>query len=57
MTNIVMLCHDRYRLLKQSLQSLRDHTPTEDYNLTLVEDFSSDFKVRNLLSEWVIWKQ
>lgn len=49
MVNAVMLCYDRPRLLEQALRSLYEHTPREDFNLTLVDDDSKDFKVHKLI--------
>jgi len=49
MTNIVMLVCDRMRLLEQALATLAANTPREDYTLTLVDDCSSDFRVRRML--------
>lgn len=49
MTNIVMLCRDRYRLTQQALASLREYTAPDSYNLTLVDDGSSDFRTQRLL--------
>lgn len=49
MTNIVLLCRDRYRLTQQALTSLHDHTAPDSYNLTLVDDGSSDFRTQRLL--------
>ncbi len=52
MTSIVMLCHNRLRLLQQALRTLYDNTPREEFNLTLVDDASTDFRVRNALESW-----
>lgn len=49
MTNIVMLCHNRLRLLEQALRTLAQNTPAEEVTVTLVDDCSSDFRVRRLL--------
>ena len=47
-TSIVMVTRNRYRLLAQTLQSLYDHTPREQFNLTIVDDSSDDFRARSL---------
>ncbi len=52
MTNVVMLVHNRLRLLQQALRTLYDNTPREEFTLTLVDDASSDFRVRNALEGW-----
>jgi len=44
-----MICRDRYRLLKQAIDSLRAHTRAEDYNIVFVLDPGFDFRVSNLL--------
>lgn len=49
MTNIVMLVKDRYLLTKQAIDSLYENTPREDFNLTVVENGSYDFRVVNLI--------
>jgi len=51
MTSIVMVCRDRYRLLKQSLDSLKAHTERSSYTLTLIDDSSYDFRVKALLAK------
>lgn len=51
MTNIVMLCRDRYTLTKQALESLHANTKCNDYTLTLVDDGSTDFKTVKMLHE------
>jgi hypothetical protein len=48
-TNIVLLVRDRYRLTKQTLDTLRANTDPETYNLTIVDDGSMDFRVRRLI--------
>jgi len=55
MTNIVVLCHDRYKLTVQCIESIRKNTGPGTYNLTLVDDYSSDFRVRNYLHELTIY--
>jgi len=47
MTNIVMLVRDRYILTRQALDSLWEHTNYDDYTLTVVDDGSTDFRVRH----------
>ena len=49
MTSIVMLCQDRFKLTSQALSSLMSHTDRGAFNLTLVDDGSIDFRIRNLL--------
>lgn len=59
MTNIVMLVRDRYRLTNQSIWSLYKNSGTEnnqyEFNLTIVDDGSADFRVINLLSLLPTW--
>lgn len=55
MTNIVVLCHDRYRLTVQCIDSIRKNTDPESYTLTLVDDYSSDFRVRNYLDDQTLY--
>lgn len=45
MTNIVMLCRDRYRLTMQAIGSIRRYTKSGEYNLTLIDDDSTDFRI------------
>lgn len=54
MTNIVMLCHGRLRLLEQSIESLFDHTPDSEFNLTLVADQPMDFRISRFLERAVV---
>ena len=49
MVSIVMLCHNRLRLLEQALKSLSDNTDPKTFTLTLVDDGSDDFRVKKLL--------
>lgn len=49
MTNIICLVRDRYRLTEQTLDSLYAHTLQSQFNLTVVDDGSTDFRVRRLL--------
>ncbi len=51
MTSIVMIVHNRYRLTEQAIKSLHDHTPHDEFNLTLVDDCSTDFRVTKRLHE------
>jgi hypothetical protein len=55
MTNIVVLCHERYRLTVQCLESIRRNTKEGTYTLTLVDDDSQDFRVRNFLRDQAIY--
>lgn len=55
MTNIVMLCHERYRLTMQAIQSIRRNTKPEEYTLTLIDDDSHDFRVRNFLWDQAVY--
>jgi len=55
MTNIVILCHDRYRLTVQCLESIRRNTDPAAYTLTLVDDESTDFRVRNFLDNQALY--
>ncbi len=52
MTNIVMLVRDRYKLTEQAINSLRKHTDPDQYNLTIVDDGSTDFRVTRYL-KWL----
>lgn len=49
MTNIVMLVHNRHRLTEQALSTLYKYTPRDQFNLTLVNDASSDFRANRYL--------
>lgn len=49
MTNIVMLSKDRPRLLRQAIESLYANTPAKDFNLTVVDDDSQDFRTKKYL--------
>jgi len=53
MTNIVMAVKDRYLLTRQALESLFDNT--SDFTLTIVDDESRDFRVRNMLDKYALW--
>jgi hypothetical protein len=55
LTNIVMLCHDRYALTKQAVASIRTNTNPAAYTLTLVDDNSQDFRTRNFLRDQVLY--
>lgn len=50
MTNIVMTVRDRWKLTAQALESLAANTDRSEYNLTLVDDGSEDFRVKKLLA-------
>ena len=53
MTNIVMLVKDRFRLTEQALETLYSYTPRDQFNLTLVDDEGTDFRVVwNLLDRY-----
>lgn len=52
MVNIVMLVRDRYRLTEQALRSLYQNTPRDQFNLTIVDDGSEDFRVLKLLGSF-----
>lgn len=41
-TNIVLLSKDRWRLTQQAIISIVDHTPSNDYTLTVVDDGSTE---------------
>lgn len=43
-TNIIMLVKDRPKLTQQTLRTLFRTTPTDQFNLVLVDDGSSDYK-------------
>lgn len=51
-TNIVMLMRNRLTLTLQSLNSLYRNTPSDEFNLTLVDDDSSQ-GVRAALAHWI----
>ena len=53
MTNIAMTCRDRFRLTEQAIQSLYANTPRDQFNLTVVNDGSTDFRIERLL-EWAV---
>ena len=55
MTNIIVLCHDRYKLTVQTIQSIQRNTDPAAYTLTLVDDDSQDFRVRNFLDDQVLY--
>lgn len=52
MTNIVFLVKNRLKLTEQGLKSLYDHTDRTQFNLTIVDDASDDFRVRDLLASY-----
>lgn len=54
MVNIIMCVKDRYTLTKQSIDTLRNHTDCKAYTLTIVDDGSSDFRVRRYLNDEVL---
>lgn len=49
MTNIVMTVHNRYLLTEQAIWSLYHNTNGSEFNLTIVDDESEDFRLRRLL--------
>ena len=49
MTNVIMLVRDRFRLTEQALNSLYTNTPRDQFNLTIVDDESGDFRVRGFI--------
>ena len=49
MTSIVMLCQDRFRLTRQAITSLMRNTGAGSFNLTLMDDGSTDFRVSAML--------
>jgi len=51
MINIVMTVRDRYQLTKQSIESLFTNTIGDDYNLVIVDDGSTDFRLLRLLDD------
>lgn len=54
MTNIIMLVRDRYRLTKQCINSLYNSTPQSEFNLTIIDDETEDFRTHALL--WQLGK-
>lgn len=49
MTNIIMLVRDRLRLTLQSIESLYANTPIKDFTICIVDDDSTDFRVKKYL--------
>lgn len=49
MTNIILLSHERPRLLRQCIESLYANTPQDQFTCTVIEDSSLDFKVGKYL--------
>jgi hypothetical protein len=49
MVSIVMIVKDRHRLTAQALESLYAHTDRESFNLTVVDDGSTDFRTGRVL--------
>lgn len=49
MTNVVMISKDRPRLLRQAIESLYANTVPKDFNLTVVDDDSQDFRAKKYL--------
>jgi GT2 family glycosyltransferase len=50
--NITMLVKNRLKLTDQSLHSLFAHTPQDQFNLTILDDGSDDFRVKRVLSSY-----
>ena len=50
MTNIVIITRDRFKLLTQTLETLRRNTNRDEYTLTIVDDGSVDFRCVKRLS-------
>lgn len=48
--NVVMLVHERYTLTNQAIDSLYVNTDQDQFNLTVVDDESQDFRVGRYLS-------
>lgn len=55
MTNVVVLCYERYQLTMQCINSIRANTKEGTYTLTLVDDDSKDFRVRNFLRDEALY--
>lgn len=53
MTNIVILSHGRLRLLQQAIISLYGHTDHKAFNLVIVSDSETDFRVTKYLRSLV----
>lgn len=49
MTNIVLLARNRWRLTEQALNALMRNTPREEFNLTIVDNQSDDFRTRRTI--------
>lgn len=49
--NIVMLVKGRFKLTRQTLDTLNGHTSKDNYNLTIVDDEQNEF----LPEEWEAW--
>lgn len=56
MTNIVMLCKDRFRLTAQALETMYAGADPQTFTLSLIDDGSQDFRTRRLLSKWAAEK-
>lgn len=48
MTNLIMVVCDRYRLTEQTLRTLYQNTPNNQYNLTIMDNGSTDFRMLKL---------
>jgi len=53
MVNIAMLATGRLRLTKQTLESLYANTSEKEFNLTVVNDSETDFRVTRLLHSYL----
>lgn len=49
MTNVIITTRNRLRLLEQTLVTLYANTDRDDFNLTIVDDCSDDFRCLSLL--------
>ncbi len=49
MTNVVILSHERLRLLRQCIESLYANTPMDQFNCVVCDDESQDFRVKKYL--------
>lgn len=52
MTNVVMIARDRPRLTEQTLESLRENTGRDSFNLTIVDDGSEIPACADWLEHW-----
>lgn len=49
MTNVILLSHERPRLLRQCIESLYTNTPQDQLTVTVIDDDSQDFRTKKYL--------